>query len=30
VFDVATPEEMTKALGEIEKSLLAMDGQSSR
>lgn len=30
VFDVATPEEMTKALVEIEKSLLAMDGQSSR
>ncbi len=30
VFDVATPDEMTKALAEIEKSLLAMDGQSSR
>lgn len=29
VFDVATPEEISKALAEIEKWLLAMDGQSS-
>ncbi len=30
VFDVETPEQITKALGEIEKSLAAMDGPSSR
>jgi hypothetical protein len=30
VFDVETPEQITKALGEIEKSLVALDGQSSR
>ena len=30
VFDVQTPDQFTKALGEIEKSLLALDGQSSR
>lgn len=29
VFDVETPEQMTKALAEIEKSLLTMDGKSS-
>jgi hypothetical protein len=30
VFDVQTPDQITKVLGEIEKSLLALDGQSSR
>jgi hypothetical protein len=30
VFDVETPEQMTKALAEIEKALLASNGQSSR
>jgi hypothetical protein len=30
VFDVASPEQVTKALGEIARSLVAMDGQSSR
>ena len=30
VFDVQTPDQFTKALGEIEKSLLALDGQLSR
>jgi hypothetical protein len=30
VFDVETPEQMTKALTEIEKSLLTINGQSSR
>jgi hypothetical protein len=30
VFDVALPDEVTTALVEIEKSLLAMDSQSSR
>jgi hypothetical protein len=30
VFDVETPEQMTRALAEIEKTLLTSDGQSSR
>ena len=30
VFEVETPQQMTKALAEIQKSLLASDGQSSR
>jgi len=30
VFDVETPEQMTKALAEIEKALLASNGRSSR
>jgi hypothetical protein len=30
VFDVETPEQMTKALADIEKALLTADGQSSR
>jgi hypothetical protein len=30
VFDVETPEQMTKAFAEIEKALLTSDGQSSR
>jgi hypothetical protein len=30
VFDVETPEQMTKALTEIEKSLLTVNGQSLR
>ena len=30
VFDVETPEQMTRALTEIERSLLTIDGQSSR
>jgi hypothetical protein len=30
VFDVETPEQMTRALTEIEKALLTSDRQSSR